>query len=513
MTWLHILSRIKFRSLFRRSAHSQEDVLRVFVAQGEDLSELLALPAFGEAQVHRFNDPLFVTARWGQGPGVAAPEGADAHTIGEYAQHALAYSKTHPRQTLLGERNATKEEREARAAWGTFCRDVAGSSVVGYRPEIHLEVRDLKDGVLRVQTSSDSEAVELPPDASAERIGDAFLRLLAEVEPEWPTARSAALVSEAGGGLVVHPYHGMFAVGPVRRIDPNVDDSMFAAAIRAALDQGTEDPDESEPRGFRQALAEVGLENADLAGGAMVSIRETTKGAITLKPLEPVAGGWDPAATAETTIPDGDPIAVARAARAALLEIPTRHRGPGGETGAAFGYNTAWLAVRDSRPERVADAIGLTARQVSSWPEGVEASYQDGIFVSPPTSGWIVAVGVGWFGNEPDVAAMSARLSTEVQYFATHSVVEAHMWERALEGRRVRRCSYVGETGEFEQQGEATEAERESGLADLDEKAAAELISEETVMSVATGWSLNPQLLGTTPTSGSIGIHGRLQTA
>ena len=504
---------MRFRSLFRRSAHSREDVLRAFVAKGENLGELLAHPGSGEAEVHRFNDRLFVTVRWGQGPGVAAPDGADAHTIGEYARHALAYSKTHPYQTMLGA--ATKEKREASETWEAFCRDVAGSSVIGYRPEIRIQVLDSNDGGLRVRslTSGNGEAVELQPGADSERIGVAVQRLLAEVEPEWPTARSAAVVSEAGGGLVVHPYRGMFAVGPVRRLDPDLDDSMLASAIRAALDQGTENPDESEGGAFRQALAEVGLEDADLAGGAMVSIRETTKGAIELKPLEPVAGGWDPAATPATTIPDGDPIAVARAARAALLEIPRRHRRPGVETGAAFGYKTAWLAVRHSGPERVAEAIGLTARQSSSWREGVDASYQDGVFVSPPTSGWIVAVGVGWFGNEPDVAALSARLSTEVQYFATHSVAEAHMWERAVDGRRVRRCAYVGETGEFEQQGEASEAEQVSGLADLDEDAAAELISEEAVMRVAGGWSLNPQLLETTPTSGSVGIHGRLQTA
>jgi hypothetical protein len=200
--------------LFRRSAHSQEDVLRVFVAEGEDLGELLALPAFGEAEVHRFNDRLFVTVRWGQGPGVAAPDGADARTIGEYARHALAYSKTHPSQLLLGDLDATKEKREARAAWEVFCRDVAGSSVTGYRPEIHLQVLDLQDGVLRVRTSSNSERVELPQDAGAEQIGDAVLRLLAEVEPKWPTARSAALISEASGGLVIHPYRGMFAARP-----------------------------------------------------------------------------------------------------------------------------------------------------------------------------------------------------------------------------------------------------------------------------------------------------------
>ena len=32
-------------------------------------------------------------------------------------------------------------------------------------------------------------------------------------------------------------------------------------------------------------------------------------------------------------------------------------------------------------------------------------------------------------------------------------------------------------------------------------------------MQVAEGWSLNPQLLETTPTSASVGLHGRLPKA
>jgi hypothetical protein len=302
----------------------------------------------------------------------------------------------------------------------------------------------------------------------------------------------------------------MFAVGPIRRIDGDVDESTLAPAIRAALDQSSEDSDERDRGAFERALAEVGLEQADLAGGAMVSIRETTKGEIMVRPWEPSGAGWRPADTEETAIPDGDPIAVARIALAAIAEIPRRHRQPGVETGAAFGYKTAWLAVRDSTPERVADAIGLAARELVPWQEGVDASYEDGVFVSPPTSGWVLAVGVGWFRHEPDVAALSERLATEVQYFATHRIVDAHTWQRAVDGRLVRKLLYVGESGEFEQEGDATQTEHELGLAGLDDDAAGELISEETVMQVAEGWSLNPQLLETTPTSGSIGIHGRL---
>jgi hypothetical protein len=174
-------------------------------------------------------------------------------------------------------------------------------------------------------------------------------------------------------------------------------------------------------------------------------------------------------------------------------------------SGGGFGYKTAWLAVRDSTPEQVADAIGLTDPRSIAWAEGVEASYEDGIFVTPPTSGWVLAVGVGWFGNEPDIASLSAGLATEVQFFATHRVVEAHTSARAVNGR-TRRVSYVGDSAELVQYGDATPTEQDLGLDDLDEERAIDLISEDTVMEVAEGWSLNPQRLG----AGGDGTHGCL---
>ena len=341
---------------------------------------------------------------------------------------------------------------------------MAQSSVAAYRPEIRVLPQDFNDGVLsiRLNARGDAKRVELESDADPEQIGEVVLRLMAEAQPAWPTIRSAALLTHARGGFLVHSYRGKFAAGPARRIDADADEMTLASAIRAALDQSSEDSDDSDRGAFSRAIAEAGLEPADLAGGAMVSFRETTRGEIRVQPWEPAGDGWDPSSTAETAVVDGDELAVARLALAAIADVPTRHREPGVATGAAFGYKSAWLAVRDTAHERVADAIGLTARQPLPWREGVDAARDEGVFVSPPTSGWVLAVGVGWFGNEPDVAALSERLAAEVQYFGTHGVVEAHTWERAVDGRLVRRVRYVGESGAFEQEGDATQTELEA---------------------------------------------------
>jgi hypothetical protein len=184
--------------------------------------------------------------------------------------------------------------------------------------------------------------------------------------------------------------------------------------------------------------------------------------------------------------------------------------GPATADGPSFGPKIAWLAVRDGSPERVADAIGLSARRPLAWPDGVRAAYEEGVFVAPAGEGWVVAAGVGWLGAEPDVAALSARLGAEVQYFATHRVVEAHAWERAVDGRLVRRVRFSGETGELAREGEATAIEIEIGLAASADEAA-EHVDEDTVMRVAGQWSVDPRAFGGAATAAATGLHGLLE--
>jgi hypothetical protein len=211
-----------------------------------------------------------------------------------------------------------------------------------------------------------------------------------------------------------------------------------------------------------------------------------------------------------------DAAAVGRAARDLIARIPSRRRTRLGErTGAPFGYKTGWIAARTDDPEAVARALGLADLREVSWEEGIEASYRGSVFVSPPTQGWVLAVGVELLDRAPDLVALSAQLDTEVQLFGTHRVVEAHRWERATDGVLRRRLRYVGERDEAEAIGEPTDVERERGFDWVLEQPAAPpqdeaVPDEEDVMLVAAQWSLDPRELANTATSSEIGLSGRL---
>jgi hypothetical protein len=136
-------------------------------------------------------------------------------------------------------------------------------------------------------------------------------------------------------------------------------------------------------------------------------------------------------------------------------------------------------------------------------------------FVSPPTQGWVLAVGVKLAYHPPDVVALSAQLDTDVQFFATHRVVEAHHWEHATTGTLARRLRYVGERNEAQAIGEPTAIERALGLDWTTEQPSpppddAAVPDEEAVMQVAGVWSIDPRDLADTPTSSSTGLAGRL---
>lgn len=179
-------------------------------------------------------------------------------------------------------------------------------------------------------------------------------------------------------------------------------------------------------------------------------------------------------------------------------------------TGEGFGYKTGWYAVRTGDVNAVAEALGLTARRSVEWAEGVALSYRSGVFITPPAGNWVLAVGVDLAKRESDPGSLSAVLATEVQYFATHRVSEAHEWHLADNGRLARVIRYAEDVGIYRQVGKPTEGEVALGLSSLTEESALDLISEETVMRVAGVWSVNPQHL---PFTGEPGIYGRLGAA
>jgi len=171
------------------------------------------------------------------------------------------------------------------------------------------------------------------------------------------------------------------------------------------------------------------------------------------------------------------------------------------EPAVGFGYKCAWLAIRSSDPRAVIGGLGITDAASVSWTAGVEAAYASdtrSVFVTPPIDGWVLVAGVALFGlvgsmktdtaKLPDhIRRLSEKLSTEVQYFATHRVSEAHQWISADKGVLVRAFSTGEGDVEFDL-GARTAAEKEVA-------AGFESVDEDWVLRLAGRWSVNPSSL------------------
>jgi len=189
---------------------------------------------------------------------------------------------------------------------------------------------------------------------------------------------------------------------------------------------------------------------------------------------------------------------------------------PSGEPMVGFGAKQAWLAIRDGDAELVGAVLGLRDLGPLSWRAGVDLSYltDDRVLLTPPLPGadgadWLLVAG-RWLvqtSSTLDVATLSDLLATEVQYFATHRVVELHQWQRARDGELLRSFAYLGETGEVtDWRGEPDPVELAIGLpAVLDDNDETDvLVGEADVMRVAAAWSLDPVRLDGLPAPGPL---------
>lgn len=181
-----------------------------------------------------------------------------------------------------------------------------------------------------------------------------------------------------------------------------------------------------------------------------------------------------------------------------------------------FGGKQAWLAVRDGAPLAVLEALGLRDLGEVPWRDGIDLAYltDDRVVLTPALPGrgdtrWLLAVG-RWLlrpGTSVDVTDLSARLHTEVQFFATHRVTELHRWQRAVDGDLVRAFGYVGQIGEVTSwHGDPDDAERAAGLPAVLDDEATVLVSEQDVLRVAHAWSIDPTGLDARPAPGPLRI-------
>ena len=187
-----------------------------------------------------------------------------------------------------------------------------------------------------------------------------------------------------------------------------------------------------------------------------------------------------------------------------------------------FGYKTVWWAIRCSDVNAVAEAIRLDNPQPCNWASGIHLAYNAGLFVTPPIDDWILICGRDLPPNSEAAAnQIKERLCIlsqqfgEVQAFATHRIVDYHVWARSRDGALTRGFGYLGESGETFWDEGFDDAEDNLGFdfADInddltdDELDAAKFPSEDNVMDVARIWSICPVELGDHLSSG-VGMTG-----
>jgi hypothetical protein len=157
----------------------------------------------------------------------------------------------------------------------------------------------------------------------------------------------------------------------------------------------------------------------------------------------------------------------------------------------------------------------------SDWQAGIEAAYAYpttcSVFVTPPIDDWVLCVGfplVSLVDARPPefgrrAAEWAAALQTDVQYFATHRIVEAHAWARARPSGVERAYLYVGESGQkVQDDGPQTVEEKLLEFAFFDPECAdaqadnywerqdLTYVTEAHVMALAHRWSVDPSSLG-----------------
>jgi hypothetical protein len=183
----------------------------------------------------------------------------------------------------------------------------------------------------------------------------------------------------------------------------------------------------------------------------------------------------------------------------------------------SFGFKNAWIAVKDTDPQTLAGVLSLRNVRSCDWQSGIAAAYlyptTCSVFVTPAIDRWVLCVGFPLFtpveARPPEfgnlAADWAAKLQREVQYFATHRVVESHGWVRALPDGLRRAYLYVGESGEkVLDEGTRTADEEALGFSFFDPEGPdaqsddywqrTDLTSpaEEHVMMLAARWSVDP---------------------
>lgn len=206
------------------------------------------------------------------------------------------------------------------------------------------------------------------------------------------------------------------------------------------------------------------------------------------------------------------------------------------DTPKPFGPSMAWIAIRTGNTERVTSLLELDTLADANWDAGIGTIYDarlsdEHVFVSPPVKGWTFVAGVPLplpVGRAfvDKLTPLLARLSSQfrdVQYFAAFPDVDFYAWARLERGRMVRAFA-IGEEGVIWDRGRLSPQERALGLKLYEVRGirarkgdAGEGIilhpTQEQVLRLARGWSLDPSVLDRIEGSAGIGAVARAPSA
>jgi len=167
-----------------------------------------------------------------------------------------------------------------------------------------------------------------------------------------------------------------------------------------------------------------------------------------------------------------------------------------------FGYKTNWIAVRSTRPDRVAELAGGTAvvdpPVVANWADGIDSACRgDAVFVTPVVQGWVFVVGIRFWPNMLHLQGFLERISEiegEASAYWSMRVSSAYGWARAVNGQLVRFFDLNdGEVAHDIGRRSSVENELCPNWESVEEVMVH--IDEESVLEIAEAWSLDPRSL------------------
>jgi len=194
-----------------------------------------------------------------------------------------------------------------------------------------------------------------------------------------------------------------------------------------------------------------------------------------------------------------------------------------------FGYKMSWLALQTEDAGKVVEVLGLGDAEPCNWQSGIGAVYDSElgearVFVTPPVKGWIFVVGLplrapvghGFADKCTPFLLDLGRHFPDVQYYFTYPLIDVFAWVRIREGRLLRAFA-IGDEGIVWNKGRTTREEKALGLKLFELRgvrgrkgdAGGEIIlypTEDHVMRIARGWSLDPTSIGTMPSTPALGL-------